>query len=130
MNISSSGPLLSKQWLSVFVLSTAVFFTGLFYVNSSHANDFPMHDKLEQCEAAFDQAQSGKLTQEEAWIARREHKKLAKEILISLNKRNAEIKTISNEEILNNLKVMGRLLEMLSTDHPVMNDEWGYPLIR
>jgi hypothetical protein len=120
----------SGQSLSVFVLATAVFFTGLFFAGDSFANDFPLHDKLEKCEAAFDKMQSGKLTQEEAWIARREHKKLAREILASLNKRNASLTTISNEEVLNNLKVMGRLLEMISTDHPTMTDEWGYPLIR
>jgi len=120
----------SGQSLSVFVLATAVFFTGLFFADDSFANDFPLHDKLEKCEAAFDKMQSGKLTQEEAWIARREHKKLAREILASLNKRNAELTTISNEEVLNNLKVMGRLLEMISSDHPTMTDEWGYPLIR
>jgi len=115
----------SRQLLSVLVLSTAVFFTG-----SSFAAGFPMEKKLQQCEMAFEQAQSGKLSQAEAWKARREHKKLAQEILAGLNKRNAEITTISNEEILNNLRVMGRLLEMLAADHPAMQDEWGYPLIR
>lgn len=120
----------SGQSLSVLVLATAVFFTGILFADDSLANDFSLHDKLEKCEAAFDKMQSGKLSQEEAWIARREHKKLAREILASLNKRNTEIKTISNEEILNNLRVMGRLLEMISTDHPTMTDEWGYPLIR
>ena len=115
----------SRQLLSVLVLSTAVFFTG-----SSFAAGFPMEKKLEQCETAFEHAQSGKLSQEEAWKARREHKKLAQEILAGLNKRNAEITTISNEEMLNNLRVMGRLLEMLAADHPAMQDEWGYPLVQ
>jgi len=125
MKQSSSG-----QSLSVFVLATAVFFTGIFFADDSLAKDFPLHDKLEKCEAAFNKMQSGKLTQEEAWVARREHKKLAREILASLNKRNASLTTITNEEMLNNLKVMGRLLEMISTDHPAMTDEWGYPLIQ
>lgn len=122
MKQSSSG-----QLLSILVLSAAVFFSG-----SSFAAGFPMEEKLERCEAAFEQAQSGKLTQKEAWIARREHKKLARELLNDLNKQNAKISTISNEEILNNLRVMGRLLEMLSADHPsmLMQDEWGYPLVR
>lgn len=115
----------SGQLLSVFVLSAVVFFAS-----SSIAVGFPMEKKLERCEAAFEQAQSGKLTQEEAYIARREHKKLARELLDDLNKQNAKLTTISNEEILNNLKVMGRLLEMLATDHPTMQDEWGYPLVR
>ncbi len=132
--ISSSGPIskpiLPKAWATTVVLSTTVFFASLLYTNESMANDFPLHEKLEKCEAAFKQAQSGKLSQEEAWIARREHQKLAREILADLNKENAKIKTISNEDILNNLRVMGRLLEMLSTDHPTLKDEWGYPLIR
>jgi len=117
--------LISRQVLTVFVLSAAVLFTG-----NSFASGFPMEKKLEQCEAAFEQAQSGKLSQAEAWKARREHKKLTQEILASLNKRNAKITTISNQEILNNLRVMGRLLEMLATDHPAVQDEWGYPLVQ
>ena len=119
-----SGPNLTKQLLSVFVLSSFVFFSG-----SSFAAGFPMEKKLEQCEAAFEQAQSGKLSQAEAWKARREHKKLARELLDGLNQRNAKLTTISNEEILNNLRVMGRLLAMLAADHPTMKDEWGYPLV-
>jgi hypothetical protein len=115
----------SRKLLSVFVLTAAVFF-----ISNSFAGSFPMEEKLKQCEMAFEQAQSGKLSQAEAWKARREHKKLAREILASLNKQNAEITTISNEEILNNLRVMGRLLEMLAADHPTMQDEWGYPLVR
>ncbi len=117
--------LLAKQWVSVFVLSATIFFSG-----NSFAADSAIEKKLTQCEAAFDLAQSGKLSQKEAWLARREHKKLASEILADLNERNAKLSTISNEEILSNLKVMGRLLEMLATDHPTVTDEWGYPLIR
>ena len=115
----------SRKLLSVLVLSTAVFFAG-----NSFATSPAIEKKLEQCETAFEQAQSGKLSQAEAWKARREHKRLAQEILAELNKRNAEITTISNEEMLNNLRVMGRLLEMLAADHPTMTDEWGYPLVR
>lgn len=115
----------SRKLLSVLVLSAAVFFTG-----NSFAAGSAMEKKLEQCEVAFEQAQSGKLSQAEAWKARREHKKLAQEILAELNKRNAQLTSISNEEVLKNLRVMGRLLEMLATDHPTMTDEWGYPLVR
>jgi hypothetical protein len=115
---------LTENLLGILILSSSIVFMG-----ASHAADFPMGKKLEQCEAAFEQAQSGKLSQAEAWKARREHKKLAREILDGLNKRNAELTTISNEEILNNLRVMGRLLAMLAADHPTMTDEWGYPLV-
>ncbi len=115
----------SRKLLSVFVLTAAVFF-----ISNSFADSFPLEAKLKQCEMAFDQAQSGKLSQAEAWKARRKHKKLAQEILADLNERNAKITTISNEEMLNNLRVMGRLLEMLAVDHPALQDEWGYPLVR
>ncbi|HEB57040.1 MAG TPA: hypothetical protein ENI98_12210 [Gammaproteobacteria bacterium] len=121
---------LPGQLISALLLAAAIMFSGVTYAGQSGIHNGDLHKKLEQCEAAFNQAQSGKLSQEEAWKARREHKKLAREILAALNKRNAEISTISNEEILENLRVMGRLLEMLATDHPAMTDEWGYPLIR
>ncbi len=120
----------TESLLAAVVLTTCVFFSGAVYAGHGELHNDALHKKLDQCEAAFEQAQSGKLSQEEAWKARREHKKLAKEILVTLNKHNAEISTISNEEILENLRVMGRLLEMLATDHPTMTDEWGYPLIR
>ena len=116
--------LYKKQFLSILILTGTMFISG-----SVAAEAFPMEAKLKQCEMAFEQAQSGKLSQAEAWKARREHKKLAQEILAGLNKRNTEISTISNEEVLNNLRVMGRLLGMLTADHPGMTDEWGYPLV-
>lgn len=118
------------QLIVFFLLSTSLFLSSAAYAGQNGTHNGVLHKKLEQCEAAFEQARSGKLSQEEAWKARREHKKLAKEILAILNKRNADISTISNEEILENLRVMGRLLEMLATDHPAMTDEWGYPLVQ
>jgi len=35
---------------------------------------------------------------------------------------------LSGVEILNNFKVMGRLLAMLAAEHPSDTDEWGYSL--
>ncbi len=117
-----------KHLLSVVILSGAVAFAG-----NAAAENFPLHNKLQQCEAAFEKMQSGKLSQAEAWRARKQHKKLMMEILQQLNQRNAEVNTaagevLSNEEILNNFKVMGRLLAMLAADHPAETDEWGYTL--
>lgn len=114
--------------LSALVLSGAVFISG-----SSFAKDVSMHTKMQQCEVAFEKMQNGTLSQAEAWKARKEHKKLVREILDNLNKRNAEVSTatgevLSGEEILNNFKVMGRLLAMLAAEHPAQTDEWGYPL--
>ncbi len=119
---------IKKQLLSALVLSGAIFISG-----SSFAKDSTMHTKMQQCEVAFEKMQSGKMSQAEAWKARKEHKKLVREILDNLNKRNAKVSTatgevLSGEEILNNFKVMGRLLAMLAAEHPAQTDEWGYPL--
>ena len=118
-----------KQLLSVLILSGAVFISG----SSFAAENLSMDAKLKKCETAFDMAHSGKLTQSEARKAREDHIKLTLEILADLNKRNAEVSTatsevLSDQEILNNFKVMGRLLEMLAKDHPAQTDEFGYPL--
>ncbi len=118
----------STQLLSALVLSSALFISG-----NSFADDFPLHTKLQQCETAFQKMQSGNMSQADAYKAKKQHKQLVREILDSLNKRNAEVSTatgevLSNEEILNNFKVMGRLLAMLAADHPSETDEWGYTL--
>jgi len=116
------------QLLSALVLTGTILISG-----SSFAKDFPLHEKLQQCEMAFEKMQNGKMSQADAWTARKEHKKLVREILDKLNKRNAEVSTatgeeLSGEEILNNFKVMGRLLTMLAAEHPAETDEWGYEL--
>jgi len=116
------------QLLSALVLSGAILISG-----NSFAEGYPMQEKLQQCEAAFEQMHSGKMSQADAWHARKQHKKLVIEILDNLNKRNANVsiatgEVLSGEEILNNFKVMGRLLAMLAAEHPGETDEWGYPL--
>ena len=115
------------------LLSALVLCGSILISSSSFAGGFLMHEKLQQCEAAFEKMQSGKMTQADAWRARKEHKVLVREILNNLNKRNAEVSTatgevLSNEEILNNFKVMGRLLAMLAAEYPTDTDEWGYSL--
>jgi len=120
---------LSKaQLLSTLVLTGAILFSA-----NSFAKDFPMQEKLEQCEMAFENMQSGKMSQADAWKARKQHKKLVREILNNLNKRNTQVSTatgeeLSGEEILNNFKVMGRLLAMLAAEHPAETDDWGETL--
>ncbi len=120
--------MMKNQLLSAVMLSAAVMLPA-----TAMADDFPLHTKLQQCEAAFEKMQSGKLSQAEAWRARKEHKRLTLEILKELNQRNASVDTatgevLSNQEVLNNFKVMGRLLAMLAADHPSETDEWGYTL--
>ena len=116
------------QLMSVLVLAGTLLISA-----SSFAKDFPMQAKLQKCEMAFEKMQSGKMSQAEAWKARKQHKQLVREILANLNKRNAEVSTVTGEElsgveILNNFKVMGRLLAMLAAEHPSDTDDWGYTL--
>jgi len=116
------------QLMSVLVLAGTLLISA-----SSFAKDFPMQAKLQKCEMAFEKMQSGKMSQAEAWKARKQHKLLVREILANLNKRNAEVSTVTGEElsgveILNNFKVMGRLLAMLAAEHPSDTDDWGYTL--
>ena len=96
-----------------------------------HAGSSSLDEKLNQCQMAFDKAHSGDMSQAEAAKARRDHMTLVREILEDLNKRNAAVNTASGEvlsqqEILNNLRVMGRLLEMLVIDHQGTIPEWSY----
>lgn len=107
-----------KQLMFVLILSGAMVLSG----NIIAGEKFPMEDKLQQCEMAFKNAHSGKISQAGAYEARIEHRKLMLEILGNINLRNTEISTksgevMSNEEIVNNLRVMGRLLEMLAVLH-------------
>lgn len=115
-------------------LITALIVLSTIFISSfGLADEYTIKEKLQQCEATFDKMHSGKLSQEEAWKMRRQHKKLVKEILSSLNERNhAAMKPgadkLSEDEVLDNFIVMGSLLEMLSTENLRMTDEWGYPL--
>ncbi len=114
-----------KQLLSVLILSGAIFISGSAFA----VGKFPMEAKLKQCETAFNLAHSGKLTQLQAAKERKKHMTLMMDILTNMNKRNAAAnKVLSDQEVLNNFRVMGRLLIMLAKDHPAPTDEWGYPL--
>ena len=107
-----------KHLMSVLILSGTMALSG----NIIAGEKFPMEDKLQQCEMAFKKAHSGNTSQDVGSEARIEHRKLMLEILENINLRNTEISTksgegMSNEEIVNNLRVMGRLLEMLAIMH-------------
>lgn len=86
---------------------------------------------VEECDLAFHKAQTQVLSQAAAWKARNQHKALVRNILKNLNQRNAEVSlaggSLSHEEVLTNLKIMGRLLDILAAEYPV-TDEWGYRL--
>ncbi len=96
-----------------------------------YAGSSLLDEKLNQCQMAFDKAHSGELSQAEAGKARLKHMELMREILADLNKRNAAVDTASGEvlsqqEILDNLRLMGRLLEMLAINHHGTTTEWSY----
>lgn len=98
---------------------------------SLHAGSLSLDEKLNKCQVAFDKAHGGNMSQAEAVMARREHMTLVREILEDLNKRNATVDTASGEElsqqeILNNLQVMGRLLEMLAIEQQRATIDWSY----
>ena len=117
----------NKRLLSVLVLSATFFISG----NGSSAEIFPLEAKLKQCEIAFIKAHSGESTLADAVMARKKHMKLVMEILQELNKRNTEVGTHSGEsltqnEILNNFRVMGRLLEMLAANHQEPTTLWDF----
>lgn len=116
-----------KILLPILVLSGTIFISG----SSFAAEDFSMEDKLKQCEMAFNNAHSGSMSQAEAAKSHRKHKDLMLEILENLNKRNTEISTktgeaMSNKEIIDNFRVMGRLLEMIAGAHRPPQTEWDY----
>ena len=113
--------------LPILLVSGAILSPGI----SQAAEAYPMDAKLQQCEVAFKAAHSGKLTVAESNKARQEHMKLVMEILQNLNQRNTEVDTTTGEsltqkEIVNNFRVMGRLLEMLAVDHQEPKVEWNY----
>lgn len=80
---------------------------------------------------AFEKAHSGEMSQAEAAKSQSEHRKLMLEILENMNKRNTEISTktgeaMSNEEIVNNFRVIGRLLEMMAVELQPQKAPWNY----
>ena len=120
--------IVKKQLLSAAILSGSILLSG----NVIASEKFSMEDKLQQCEAAFKNSHSGNISQSSAAEARSEHRQLMLEILENMNMRNTEISTktgdvMSNEEIVNNLRVMGRMLEMLATLH-VQSDVTFYEI--
>ncbi len=120
--------ILSKtQLLSALLLSGAVLISG----NVLAAEKFDIDAKLEQCRAAYNDAHSGKMSVAEAGRAQQKHMKLMQEILKNLNKRNskASLKTgeaLTDAEIIQNLRVMGHLLEMIAGAHQQPKIEWNY----
>ena len=94
----------------------AVIFAGLLglYGPTALAEVDDLGKKVQQCEALFKQAHSPDVSQKEAREAEQKHFKLMIEILGEMNARNAAQEEMSSEQMKDNMRVMGRLLEMLA----------------
>ncbi len=107
-------------------------FTGClaFGSPSLSAEEYPMMEKLKQCEAAFKASRNKTATREEAGKSRTMHIKLMVEILQKLNEQNVEAvdegRVLAAEELSNNVRVMGHLIEMLAVDHMAPAYDWSY----
>jgi len=116
--------------LAHILIATA--FTGFIALGSLSlsAAEFPMTEKLQQCETAFKASRSKTATREEAITARTRHMKLMMEILQHLNDQNVaaadEDRALTREELTNNVRVMGHLIEMLAADHMTPKYDWSY----
>jgi len=94
------------------------------------AAEYPMEQKLQECNAAFKAAHKKDISREEAAKAKAEHVKLMVDILRNLNEQNTAAadqgKPLSPVQVSNNVRVMGHLLEMLAADHMPEGAEWSY----
>jgi hypothetical protein len=99
----------------------------------AYADTYPLHEKLRQCEAMFNIAQSGTGTMEQADKARIEHLELMVQILDHLNRRTDAIAgrggTLSPKEATDHLMVMGHLLQMPATDADQTANVGGYRFV-
>jgi ABC-type Na+ efflux pump permease subunit len=87
--------------------------------------------EMKELEAAYTTANSDKVSQGEAEKARQKAIKLSRHILRHLNTRNAAIDieeggSLSQTEILLNIQVQGRLLDILAAEHQPHVDRWTY----
>ncbi|VAW78345.1 hypothetical protein MNBD_GAMMA15-384 [hydrothermal vent metagenome] len=94
------------------------------------AAEYPIDEKLKQCETAFKAMQSKTATREQASKARVKHLELMVDILNNLNTANVKAvdagRSLTAKELSNNVRVMGHLVEMLAKDHMTPEQEWSY----
>jgi len=116
--------------LSLFVIAFAISSLLALSSHSLLAAEYPLDQKLKQCEAAFTASHSKTATREQAGKSRAKHLGLMVEILEHLNKANVKAteagRPLSPKELSNSTRVMGHLLEMLAKDHMTPTPEWSY----
>ncbi len=116
--------------LSSFVIAFVV--SGILTLGSHNisAAEYPLQQKLEQCETAFKESRNKTATREQAGKARIKHFTLMVEILQHINDANVkaadEGRPLTAEELSNSVRVMGHLVEMLAKDHMSPTPAWSY----
>ena len=129
-----------RSLASLFIVAGAVAFNGAAFC-AEDANHFKYYDEsaytdtvnkeIDKLETLYRTANSKKVTQGEAEQARQTMVKLSRHLLRHLNERSASIDlvegdTLSSAEILLNIRVMGRLLDVLVADALPHEDDWSY----
>ncbi|TCK18472.1 hypothetical protein DFR30_1750 [Thiogranum longum] len=113
-----------------FVIAFVIYSLLAFGSHNVSAAEYPLQQKLEQCETAFKESRSKSATREQAGKARAKHFKLMIEILQHINDANVkaadEGRPLTPEELSNTVRVMGHLVEMLAKDHLAPKADWSY----
>ena len=129
-----------RSLASLFIVAGAAVFSGAascaedadhFKYYDESAYTATVNNEIIKLETLYRTATSKKVTQGEAEQARQKMVKLSRHLLRHLNERSASIDleegdTLSSAEILLNIRVMGRLLDVLVADALPHEDDWSY----
>jgi len=129
-----------RSLASLLIVASAVAFSGAAFC-AEDADHFKYYDEssytatinkeMKELDTLYKTAVSKKVPQGEAEKARQEMVKLSRHMLRHLNARNASVDikggdALSSTEILLNIRVMGRLLDVLVADTLPHEDDWSY----
>ena len=129
-----------RSLASLLIAASAVAFTGAAF-SAEDSDHFKYYDEssytatidkeMKELDALYKTAVSKKVPQGEAEQARQDMVKLSRHMLRHLNERNALVDVkggdeLSSTEILLNIRVMGRLLDVLVADALPHEDDWSY----
>ena len=129
-----------RSLASLFIVAGATVFSGAascaedadhFKYYDESAYTATVNKEINKLETLYRTATSKKITQGEAEQARQKMVKLSRHLLQHLNERSASLNleegdTLSSTEILLNIRVMGRLLDVLVADALPHEDDWSY----
>ncbi len=121
---------MSSKLVRILFAAALTSFLSLGSLSLSAAEKYPIAEKLKQCEMHFKASRSKTATRDESAKARIKHIELMVEILQNLNDQNVtaadENRPLTSEELSNNVRVMGHLVEMLAVDHMPATADWSY----